>query len=607
MDEYRVRVRIFAVLIAAILGALCLRLAQMQLLNTREYTGESRSNSIRELRVQPARGGFYDRNGILMVANEQTFAITIIPRLFDESKTGLLARLLEAPDSVVVNKLREAREWSAFRPSLAFREVPVDVLSRVAENLYQLPGVAYEKQEKRRYVTQAKAAHALGYIREITRNELKRRRDEGYQQGDIIGKSGLEKNYESYLRGYMGSEFKLVNIHGRELQPYHGGVEDLPPVSGYDLHLTLDSRVQALAESLFVGKRGAAVALDPKTGEIIAMLSEPDFDPEVFSKSMDQETWEYLTQSPEKPLYNRATMNQMPPGSTWKPFMSIMSLAEGNIKPGERVYCGGGHPLGGGRYFTCMKAHGSLDVEGAIQNSCNTFFFEMMYRVDVNTFNRYAHMFGFGERAPLEIDEQTPGVIPDSAYFNRKAGPKWGPGWTLSLGIGQGDMGVTPMQLVRFISAIANKGTLVTPHLVKNLTNPETGEVIYPALPEPRAIPIREEYFDMVRNGMRRVMEAGTGRGVQIPGIPAGGKTGTAQSPNKGKDDSVFIIFAPWDDPQIAVAVQVENGGFGASAAAPIASLMAELYLTGDIAPERKSVLQRAYNARSEALPQRKN
>ncbi len=602
MDEYRIRVRFFSFIILAVLGLLTLRVAQMQILDSQEYTGESRSNSIREIRVLPARGAFYDRNGILMVANEQTFAISVIPRYFDPSRIELLAELLEVPDTTVVRKLKEARAWSAFRPTRAFREVRKDVLARVLENLYRLPGVSYEVEQKRMYLTPANAAHAMGYIREITGGELGNRRDEGYRQGDMIGKAGVEKNYEGYLRGHMGSEFKLVNIRGLEVQPYREGSDDKPPLSGYDLHLTLDSQVQALAESLFVGKRGAAVAIDPTSGEIIALLSKPDFDPEIFSQSVDPETWKWLTTSKEKPMYNRATMNLMPPGSTWKPFMALMALQEGAITPTSRVNCPGYHPLGGGRMFRCMHVHGSLEVLTAITKSCNTFFFEMMMRTDVNTFSKYAHMFGFGENAPTDIAEQTPGLIPDSTYFNRSFPAGWTVGYSINLGIGQGNMGVTPLQMANYMAAIANEGTLYAPHLVRELVQPETGERVKPNLPAPRPIPIKKEYFDIVRLGMRQVMEQGTGRGVQLPGIPSGGKTGTAQSPNKGKDDSVFIMFAPYDNPRIAIAVQVENAGFGAVAAGPIASLMAEQYLTGKISPERKALAQRVAAVRSQAL-----
>ncbi len=605
MDEYRIRVRIFVGIIVAILGVLGLRLAQLQILDVEAYTGESRSNAVREKRVQPARGAVFDRNGIMMVDNEPTYTVTITPRTFDPQNVPLLANLLEVPDSLVVARLQEARRFSSFQPSRAFREVPFDVFSRVVENLYRLPGVFYEEEFKRRYHTRATAAHALGYIREITQSELSRLREKGYRQGDLIGKSGIEKNYEGYLRGRLGSELKMVNVHGLEVKSYQDGMHDLDPLSGFNLHLGIDAGVQALAESLFVNKRGAAVALDPNTGAIIAMVSKPDFDPGLFSQSVDPATWNYLNNSPEKPLYNRATMNLLPPGSTWKPFMALMSLQEGNITPTQTYRCPGYHPFGGASLFRDMQAHGSIAMREAIQRSCNTYFFEMMMRSDVDTFSKYAHLFGFGEEAPTDILEQTPGLIPDSAYYNRAYPRGWTAGYSINLGIGQGDMGVTPLQLARYVAAIANKGKLMPPHLVTKLEHPESYEVVYPTLPAPREIPIEEAHFDVVREGMKRVMEAGTGYWLQIPGIPSAGKTGTAQSPGRRKDNSLFIMFAPYDDPQIAIAVEVENAGFGATAAAPIASFMAELYLTGTISdtPQRTNRLNAVLAVRSEPLP----
>lgn len=612
MDEYRVRVRLFGFIILAVLSVLGIRLAQLQIIDTEEYLGESRNNSIREIRVHPARGAFFDRNGKLIADNTQTYAVTITPRYFDETKIGLLADLLEVPDSTVIAKLDEAKAWNAFRPTRSFREVPFDIFSRLLENLYRLPGVSYEIEQKRRYPAGVRASHALGYIREISARELAYLRDEGYRQGDLIGQTGLERRYESFLRGRLGAELKLVNIKGRAFSSFRGGLEDTPPVSGYNMQLAMDLGVQALAESLFVNKRGGVVALDVNTGGIIAMVSSPDYNPNIFTQSIDQETWKYLTESPVKPMLNRATQARMPPGSTWKPFMALMALQEGKITENTRINCPGYHPLGGGSHFRCMHVHGSINVYTAIQKSCNTFFFEMMLRSGVEAFNKYAHYFGFGEMAPIDIMEQDPGVIPDSVYWVRRLQTGAGrviypppPGWSLSLGIGQGDMAVTPLQLARYVMAIANKGTLYAPHLVEALIHPETGERIVPLLPAPKKIPIEEKYFELVREGMKAVMESGTGYYVQIPGIPSGGKTGTAQASNKGKDDSVFIMFAPFDDPQIAIAVMVENAGFGSVAAGPIASLLVEQYLNGEIAntPQRKALLQRALNARSADPP----
>lgn len=601
MEEYRLRVRIFMGLTLIILTILGGRLFYLQLIDNETYSGESRNNAVRENRVVPARGLVYDRNGILMVDNEPTYTITLIPRYFNREKIGLLASLLEVPDSTVANRLDKARKWSAFKPTPAFREVSFDVFSRIRENSASLPGVSYEIDQKRRYVTEARASHALGYIREISERELDRQVDDTYRRGDLIGKTGIERTYEDYLRGQMGSEFMFVDIRGIEVDSYRSGAEDRVPLSGYAVELTIDSKVQALAESLFVNKRGGAIALDPNTGEVIAMVSMPDYDPSIFTQQLTPAMWNYLSAGEAKPLFNRATQSAFMPGSTWKPFMALLSLQEGDITPDSHINCPGYHPLGRGRMFRCMHVHGSIDVVEAIKGSCNTFFFESMMRTDVNTFRDYSHMFGFGLEAPTDIAEQDAGLIPDSSYFNR-VHKSWTPGYSINLGIGQGDMKVTPLQLARYMGIVATGGTIAAPHLVRKMVNPRTGSEIHPDMPPPQRVPIKEEYFDLVRLGMKRVMEEGTGYTLQVPGIASGGKTGTAQS--KGEDDSVFVMFAPYDDPQIAIAVYVEDGRYGSTTAGPIASFMAEQYLTGSITTDtwqRKALMDRVMNFRYSA------
>ena len=617
LEEYRGRVRIFISIIFVVLSILGGRLAYMQLLDADTYTRESRNNAFREILVRPARGAIYDANERLMVDNEPTYTIQLTPRYFDRrpgggrfdfdsSKVSLLAGLLGVPDSTVWTKMGEAVRRNPDAPTNSFPETPFEAFGRVQENLYRLPGVTYEIAQTRRYHTAARASHALGYISEINGNELKRRFDDGYRRGDLLGRTGVEKNYEMYLRGKLGTEFRLVNARGLDIGSFQDGANDSAPISGYDLFLALDADVQALAESLFVGKRGGAVAIDPRNGEIIAMVSFPDYDLSIFTKSFTNETWNYLTKSPEKPMYNRATQSRQPPGSTWKPFMSLMALQEGKVTPTETYSCPGGHPLGRGRFFRCMHVHGPIAVEEAIQRSCNTYFFEMMRRTDVETFARYAHYFGFGQKQPTDVADQTPGLVPDSAYFHRKFGNYWNLSW-MNLGIGQGDIVVTPFELAQYMAIVANKGTRYPPHLIRELRHAETGETVRPTLPAPFQVPIDEKYFDIVREGMRLVMEAGTGRGVQIPGIKSGGKTGTAQAPGVArKDNSVFVMFAPYEDPKIAIAVQVENAGFGSTAAAPIASLMAEQYLTGKISPERAAMVARVRSVQSQPLPSAK-
>lgn len=584
MDDYRIRVRIFAGVVLVVLGLLGIRLVQLQLISADTYSGESRSNAVRTQWVQPARGAIYDDTGTLLVDNEPSYTIQLTPRYFDRSKTGLLADLLEVPDSVVVQKLEEARRWSPFRPSRSFQSVPFEVFSRVQEQLYRLPGVSYEMEQRRRYHTEAQLTHALGYVREIGPEALQQRRADGYRQGDHIGQAGLEEAYESVLRGTPGREFTLVNVRGMEVKSYRDGAEDRQPVSGYDLHLSLDHGVQALAESLFVGKRGAAVAIDPENGSIISMVSVPDYDPSVFAGAIDAQTWDSLRTHPARPLFNRATMSGMPPGSTWKPFMALMALEEGLITDDTRLDCSAGYRLGRRTFRNHGgEDYGPIDVEKALEVSCNTFFYRLMMKLDVDTWHNWARRFGFGQRVPIDLADQQPGIIPDSSYYNRAYGTgRWTAGYTINLGIGQGDMVVTPVQLARYAAALANGGTLHPLHLVEQLRHPETGETRTPDLPPAEQIPVDARHFETVREGMRRVMENGTGRFMQIPGISSAGKTGTAQNPH-GEDHSLFMMFAPFDDPEIAIAVVVENAGFGATAAAPIASLMTEQYLTGTI------------------------
>jgi penicillin-binding protein 2 len=603
MNDSRVRVRIFIGMIVLVLSAIAGRLVQMQLFNTEQYAGKTRGNAVEEQRVTPARGAILDRNGNVILDNESSYTIAITPRYFQEDKTDELADLMEVSDSVVTAKLEAAREHSPYQASAAFTEVPFQKFSRVQEQTFRLPGVSYEIEQKRRFQSNARAAHAMGYIREISEAELKRLRDQGYRQGDLIGKTGLEKRYEPYLRGKMGSEFRMVNVHGRDVEAYKGGAEDVQPTSGYNLHTGLDRGTQALAESLFVNKRGGAVAVDPDNGEIIALVSSPDYNPETFTKSIPQKRWKYLTESPVKPMYNRATLMQKPPGSSWKPFMALMALQENLISKNETYNCPGYHPFGGPSIFQCMHVHGSISVVPAIQHSCNTFFFEMMSRSNLHMYKKYARMFGFDMKPAVDVGEQSAGLIPDSSYFNRKAGgpDKWGLGFTMSLGIGQGDIGVTPLQLASYMMVVANKGTRYPLHMVRKFVRPSTGETRNPSLPEPEKVPIDEKNFDIVQEGMKLVMEAGTGVHVQIPGIKSGGKTGTAQNPH-GEDHSVFVLFAPVEDPEIAIGVIAENAGYGSTAAGSIASLMAEKFLRGKLSdtPETQKRMRMALNARSE-------
>ena len=603
MFEHKFRFRVFAALIGTVISVLALRLVWLQIVDSRAYSGESRSNALREVRSLPARGVIYDRNGVLMVDNQLRYSVNITARYFDRERVPLLAGLLGVPDSSVVQQLERARDWNSFRPSIAFTDLSLATISRLEENRHLLPGVGFEVSQRRRYLTEANAWHALGYVREITGDELSLWRQHGYRQGDMIGKAGLERRYEANLRGELGAEFKLVNKLGREFKSFRDGAEDVDPVSGYDLHLTLDYRVQALAESLFVNKRGAAIALDPSDGGIIAFVSEPSVNPRLFSGSMPGSTWVAIQSAAEKPLFNRATMSGMPPGSTWKPFMSLVGLQKGLITANSKYQCRGRYVLGN-RAFRDFNdiAHGSLDVAEAIKHSCNSFYFDLMMKVDVDEFKYWATEFGFGQKLPVDIMEQQAGLIPDSAYFNRTYPGGWTAGFSINLGIGQGNMTVTPMQLARYVAAIANDGWLHSPHLVDRIIHPETGDVATIEREPSRRVPIDVRHFATVREGMRRVVSETSGRGAITSDFSAGGKTGTAQAPGDAQDHSLFIMFAPAEQPEIAIAVLVENGGFGGTQAAPIAGLIAEQYIKGELSDWSKQRVEYIMSLESESL-----
>lgn len=597
MESHRLRVRLFAAAVIVALLVLGGRLVHLQVLDREAYWSESQSNAVRERPVLPARGALYDRTGELLVDNAPSYSLMVTPRYFDPDTTPELASLLGRTDSVVTARVEAARNWSSVRPSRIFTSLDFETYSRIQENLYRFPGLSFDVDATRRYHTDMRATHALGYIREIDRTRLAQLRADGYRPGDRIGVSGIEAAFESELRGEYGSEFVVVDVRGLEVQPYRDGQDNHPPTSGYDLHLTLDHEVQALAESLFVNKRGAAVALDPNSGEIIAFVSQPDYDLELFTQSISGADWDSLRTAPEDPLYNRATMSGFPPGSTWKPFMSIVGLEEGLIQPGQLLNCPGGYRVGNRTFRNHQsRNYGRISLEKALEVSCNTLYYDLMMQLDVNTWADWANRFGFGQQAPFDIGNQLPGLIPDSSYFDRTYG-RWTAGYTVNLGIGQGDMSTTPLQLARYTAALANGGTLPSPHFVRYAEHPETGERIQPEQPTDTALDVDPDHMAPVREGMRRVMTDGTGQWVRLPDIESAGKTGTSQNPH-GENHSLFIMFAPYEDPEIAIAVAVENAGYGGTAAAPIASLMAEQYLTGSIADtwQRENWINRLLN-----------
>lgn len=580
-EQNRLRLNLYAIAILLVIGLLSLRLAQLQIVESKEYAGKTRQSSIQEeVRVAP-RGLVFDRNGKLLVDNEPTYTMMITPKFFDKKKVPALAALLGKTPEEVLEKVKEAADYTPLRPSPVFKQVSYQVVTKVEELNYEYPGVDFIVEQKRRYF-KPRAAHILGYIKEISKKQLEKLQPDGYRRGDNIGQTGLEKFYESQMRGTPGMNLVMKNAHGKVVDKYRGGQEDVEPISGYTFHTSIDAKVQALGERLFKNKRGAAVAIDPNNGEIIALISAPDYNPELLSGAVNKDVWVGLNRDLQKPLYNRATLSGNPPGSTFKPFMSLIALQDHAIDENSKIVCNGGWGT-----HKCMGVHGAMDVRNAIKNSCNTFFYTLMTRLDFSRWTNWAHEFGFGTKLPIDMVERAAGIIPDSAYYDRMYGgrKRWKTSNLVILGIGQG-ITVTPLQLANYVATVANGGTMYAPHFVRKMEGPG-GKPEYPKLSPPHRLPIDPMYFPMVQEGMRRSAMEHTRNVVWNPDIKVGGKTGTAQAPGRGrKDHSWFIGFAPLEKPVIAVAALVENAGFGATAAAPIASLMMEQYITGSISRE---------------------
>ena len=576
------RANVMVIVVALAFAALFVRLYQLQLFYHEELGKKSEENSIRTFVKEPIRGYVFDRNGKLMVDVGPSFSVTVIPSEFDPQYLGLLGSLLQTDPQQIQDKINKGRAYSRFSPVRVKRDVDFRALSAIEEHLFMLPGVNYEVESKRYYPTKARAPHLLGYCKEITDAQLAKT-GEYYRQGDVIGSSGLEASYETFLRGEKGYEYIAVNSRGQMLGSFEKGKNDRLPNEGFDLTLDVDSDLQAFAESLMTNYRGSLVAMDPTDGGILAMVSKPDFDPSVFSGVTPAEMWNKLNLDPEKPLFNRATMTKYPPGSTFKMLIAAAALQEGIIDENYRITCHGAYRFGN-RIYKDQHIHGSTNVVEAIQKSCNVFFYQLILKVGLEKLNEYGQEFGFGQPTGIDIGEETAGLIPSAEYYDRVYGKgKWTQGYLVSLGVGQGEIGVSPLQMARYAAVLANGGTLLQPHAVGSIRNKQANKVSIVS-PQSSQIGLSPKVVALIREGMRRVVQepGGTGSLARIPDVISGGKTGTAENPH-GEDHAWYVGFAPFDNPRIAIAVMVENAGFGGTKAAPIGGLVMEKYLFGEV------------------------
>jgi len=561
-------------------------LLQLQVVSHDEYRRLAQENRVRLEVLRAPRGAIYDRNGELLADNHPSFNIVFRPMpaeslsrataAIDTTWLRRIATLVEADTAEVLELVRFANRSG--QTAILRRNASFPMLAAVEETRAELPGIEVLIEPMRRYKYGRLAAHLLGYAGEITDTELDSLGSAGYRSGDLIGRSGVERSYEQVLRGHDGAEFVVVNAMGKRVSTLIEG-PPRPPTPGHDLRLTLDLKVQlALEEAMKGVARGAAVAIDPRDGGVLAMVSRPAFDPNEFSQGLSFRRWAELSSGGANPLLNRAIQGAYPPGSTFKIVTMLAALRAGIAWPGTRlVPCDGSWEFGG-RRFGCWKraGHGSLDFIGAIQHSCDVYYYQIGPRLGIDALHAAASEFGFGGRTGIDLPQERRGLMPDLGYYERRFGVgNMRKGTLLNLAIGQGEILATPLQMALMAAEVAVGGAPIAPHVVHTVLGAD----------EPAARSLRSgvtaapAVWQAVRRGLERVVDDGTGTAARVEGIRVAGKTGTAQNPH-GDDHALFVCYAPVDRPEIAMAFVIENSGHGGSVAAPLAGdVLERLYL----------------------------
>ncbi len=569
------------------------------------YKENAESNAFFRKVLYPSRGLIYDRNGRLVVLNQPEYDVMLIPKdLGNKFDTVGLCNVLNITKEELMSKWADMKNprknpgYSAYTPQKLMSHLSQEDYGRLQEKLYLFPGFYVQKRTVREYASHA-AANVLGNIREVNAKDVEN--DRYYRRGDYTGDLGVEKSYEPYLRGVKGEEILMKDALGRIKGKYEDGIHDVIPVAGRDLTLAIDMDLQEYGEQLMQGKIGAIVAIEPQTGEILCMVSAPTYDPSLLVGSGRGKNYAALVSDRLKPLYDRALQGMYPPGSTFKPTQGLIFLQEGTITPSTAYPCYHGYVNG---IRVGCHAHGSpLPLKPAIATSCNAYFcWGLKNFIDkkgstpsaqLEKWKNYMVEMGYGYRLGVDLPSESRGFIPNPDYYsNSFRGSNWRANSIISISIGQGEVLATPLQIANLATTIANRGWFITPHIVKEISD----TVIDPKYHEKRKPSIKKEYYEEIAEGMRMAVLGGTCRLANLPGLDVCGKTGTAQNP-RGKDHSVFMGFAPLDNPKIAVAVYVENAGFGATYGVPIGSLIIEKYLTGSIAPGRKYLEERMLNA----------
>jgi penicillin-binding protein 2 len=584
------RRRLLVAAVVGLIGFLTLygQLWNLQVLQGEEMRASSESNRIRLRRVQATRGTVLDRHHRVVIDSRPSFDAVLVPEDARDLPLTIetLAQLLGQSTAEMHALLAQTSERPPFEELTVKRDLTWDEVVALETHQLDLPGVSLQITPRRSYPLGTELAHLLGYVGEASKADLAG--DPRYRMGDVVGKTGLERKWEPYLRGVSGGQQVEVDAVGRKLRVLRE-VEEEP---GNIVHLTIDLDLQRAAADALGERQGVVVALDPNNGELLAYVNHPSFDPNVFARGIRADEWRHLLSDPLKPLNNRGIQGQYPPGSTFKIVVATAALDEGVINPFTRIHCGGGVQFGN-HYFRCWKkgGHGSMNVHQALVQSCDVFFYQVAQRLGVDAIARYARAFGLGAPTGIALEHEQAGIIPDSAWKRQRFKQPWYAGETLSVAIGQGYVTTTPLQMANLIATVA-VGKHFTPRYVSHVETPD-GEVVYSDPAEVRGeLGVRDTTLRQVREALRDVVARGTGKKAQLRNIEVAGKTGTSQVVTLGKervkahrlprhhrDHAWFVAYAPVDDPQIAVATLVEHAeGGGGAVAAPITQQVMETF-----------------------------
>lgn len=606
--DYNLEKRKFVIggFIVVIVLIYLVKLFELQVCDSK-YKENADSNAFLKKTIYPSRGLMYDRNGKLVVFNQPAYDVVFIPRDVQPFDTLDFCNTLQITRDEFDKRLSDIKNrkrnpnYSSYTQQTFMTHLSVQDYGRLQEKLYRYHGFYIQKRILRQYNYQA-GANILGNIREVNNNDLKK--DEYYRPGDYTGDLGVEKSYEEYLRGNKGVEILIRDAHGKIKGRYDEGKSDVAPIAGKDLTLSIDIELQKYGEELMRNKIGAIVAIEPSSGEILALVSSPTYDPNDLVGRIRGKNYGKLVNDETRPLYDRAIMAAYPPGSTFKPTQGLIFRQESIVTPTSLYPCYNGF-IYGRLKVGCHGHESPISLMPALRTSCNAYFCwglkamldrKSKYGTTGNAFEVWKHHLvnmGYGYRLGIDLPGESRGFIPNEKYYDKVYGKgRWNALTIISIAIGQGEILATPLQIANLSATIANRGFFITPHVVKAIS----GESLDSLYTQPKYTGIDKQYYEEVAQGMRMAVTGGTCRTANLKDIEVCGKTGTAQNPH-GKDHSAFMGFAPMNNPKIAICVYVQNAGFGATYGVPIGSLMMEKYLTGEIAPERKYLEQRMLEA----------